>query len=323
MFSDLLENSNTKNLLSSALTQNNIVQTLLFTGAVGSGKFTLAKIVAMGILCRDDTGNKPCNVCNSCNKCQKLVHPDLDIIDFEGREITVATARKIRQDSFVMPNDGDKRVFIIRDIQNLNRNSANALLKTLEEPPSHVHFILTCDNVKSILPTILSRCTVYSLDPLSADTIKSELTRRFPEKSQEELNLATTFSNGILGCAIKFFDENNSDEIVLSIIKALSSRNEFALYEACASAEKLSREEFTAFLYNLRKFLRDALLLSANIKHETKYKSQLSDIAFSLDDNELVRIFDLCLELIQNCKQNVSISLLCACLCSKSFTANV
>ena len=87
----------------------------------------------------------------------------LPLIDLQDAEIKVDTARAIRSDCAVLPNESARRVFLIRHAQNMNVSAQNALLKILEEPPAYAFFILMTENASAILPTILSRCTHFSM----------------------------------------------------------------------------------------------------------------------------------------------------------------
>ena len=141
-------------------------QTVLITGSQGSGKWSLANTIAAGLLCTG-SGQKPCGVCQSCRKIQHNSHPDLEYIDYKEQEIPVAVARELRQQIYLLPNDCDRRVVLIRHAHKLNIAAQNALLKVLEEPPEYAFFILTSEQPGSILETILSRCSKYNLAPVS------------------------------------------------------------------------------------------------------------------------------------------------------------
>lgn len=106
--------------------------------------------------------NAPCNQCNYCVKTKNNSNPDIITVDFLDKAITVDEIRKIRKDTFIMPNECKKKVYIIKNGQNMNIQAQNALLKTLEEPPSYVCFIIECTQEKKLLETIRSRCSIYN-----------------------------------------------------------------------------------------------------------------------------------------------------------------
>lgn len=153
-------------------------QTLLLEGGEEDVRRALAKQIAAAIVCRDSE-NAPCGVCAACKKSASGNHPDILLYAPEKKnaQFKVEVCRRIRQDAFVVPNDGDCKVYILEDSQNMNDSSENALLKILEEPPVGVYFILTCDSRAAMLQTVLSRAVVVSLQgaraAFSAETVQA------------------------------------------------------------------------------------------------------------------------------------------------------
>lgn len=153
-------------------------QTLLLEGGEEDVRRALAQGIAAAIVCRS-AAEAPCGVCAACKKCASGNHPDIAVYAPEKKnaQFKVEVCRRIRQDAFVVPNDGDCKVYILEDSQNMNDSSENALLKILEEPPVGVYFILTCDSRAAMLPTVLSRAVVVSLQgahtAFSAETVQA------------------------------------------------------------------------------------------------------------------------------------------------------
>lgn len=127
--------------------------------------------IAQAMLCTGAGGlTKPCGMCRSCMKVKKGVHPDLIVVgraaDDKGkpkREIYVEQIREIVASAAIMPNEAEKKVYIIRDAGTMNASAQNALLKILEEPPYFVSFILLANNAAELLETVRSRCVSISL----------------------------------------------------------------------------------------------------------------------------------------------------------------
>ena len=133
---------------------NRMPHSLLFFGDFGTGKRTLALYTAMLYLCKNG-GNTPCMKCGDCERAEKQIHPDIIYID--GEKTSVVQLREILRDSHGASVEGGIRIYILSELQSLNRECQNALLTYLEEPSDNVRFILTASNKNGILPTILSR----------------------------------------------------------------------------------------------------------------------------------------------------------------------
>ena len=141
-----------------------VPQTILLSGDDSRSLETLSTALAAGILCEAD-GPRPCGACLSCRKVQDGVHPDLTLIDEGEDELKVDLARRIKAENAIIPNDGARRVTVIRHAHNMNAYAQNALLKELEEPPHFAFFILTSEKPDALLQTVRSRCTRFALEP--------------------------------------------------------------------------------------------------------------------------------------------------------------
>ncbi len=154
---------------------------LLIEGAAGSGKRTLAQYAAAMLLCRGE-GKRPCGLCRACRKIESGSHPDLTVID--GREkkaYAIDAVRALRAGAWVAPNESERRVLLLTDVQNMPVPSQNALLKIIEEPPAHICFLLTTTSRGALLDTILSRTTVLSMNELTEAERAEALIRLLPE----------------------------------------------------------------------------------------------------------------------------------------------
>lgn len=163
---------------------------LLILGEKGVGKRTFALHFAMALLCKE--GLYPCFNCSSCRKASNFNHPD--IIYAKGNEKTlkigVDEIRRIRGETSKVPQEGNRKVFIIEDAENLTTEAQNAFLKILEEPPADTVFILTCNKEEALLETVRSRLTGLSLPIIGSDLKKEALRRLVPASSGEETELA-------------------------------------------------------------------------------------------------------------------------------------
>ena len=150
-----------------------VPQTILLSGDDSRSLETLSTALAAGILCEAD-GPRPCGACLSCRKVQDGVHPDLTLIDEGEDELKVDLARRIKAENAIIPNDGARRVTVIRHAHNMNAYAQNALLKELEEPPHFAFFILTSEKPDALLQTVRSRCTRFALEPSGEEQAVSD-----------------------------------------------------------------------------------------------------------------------------------------------------
>ena len=134
-------------------------------------KVQAARYIAAAHLCRADSG-RPCLQCNACRKVLDRIHPDVtEVQDNERKELPVETIRALRQDAYIRPNEGRRKVYLFTDCAQLNERDQNVLLKIVEEGPPYAAFVFCADAVHALLPTIRSRCVELRMDapPLDAE----------------------------------------------------------------------------------------------------------------------------------------------------------
>ena len=153
----------------------------LIEGPDGSGKHTLAHIIAASRLCISDGEKKPCGKCLACKKVAAGMHLDLLSID---PTLPVKELRESLDDVDLYPADGAHKVYIIDGADRLNEQKQNTLLKTLEEPPEFVTFILLAHSSDAFLQTILSRCALLSLRPLSDELLEKALREKIKDPTR-------------------------------------------------------------------------------------------------------------------------------------------
>lgn len=161
-----------------ALMQSLIMQRIhhayLFTGIQGSGKTTLARILAKCLCCETGISAKPCEICQTCQDITAGCYPELIEVDAASRT-RVEETRDLLDNIVYMPTRGRFKIYLIDEVHMLSTHSFNALLKTLEEPPEHAKFILATTDPQKIPATILSRCLQYALKPVNAEEIAAHL----------------------------------------------------------------------------------------------------------------------------------------------------
>ena len=134
-------------------------------------KVQAARYIAAAHLCRADSG-RPCLQCNACRKVLDRIHPDVtEVQDNERKELPVETIRALRQDAYIRPNEGRRKVYLFTDCAQLNERDQNVLLKIVEEGPPYAAFVFCADAVHALLPTIRSRRVELRMDapPLDAE----------------------------------------------------------------------------------------------------------------------------------------------------------
>ncbi len=160
--------------LTNALEQQRIHHAYLFTGTRGVGKTTLARIIAKSLNCETGITAKPCGVCNACIEIDKGRFIDLLEVD-AASNTQVDAMRELLENAQYAPTSGRFKVYIIDEVHMLSKSAFNAMLKTLEEPPEHVKFILATTDPQKVPVTVLSRCLQFNLRQIASPTITEHL----------------------------------------------------------------------------------------------------------------------------------------------------
>ena len=173
-FTDLAGQEHVGNTLRQAVMQGRVSHSYLFCGTRGSGKTTTARVLAKAVNCLDPQQGDPCNQCPACVSINE--GRNMDIIELDAASNRgVEEIREIRDKVHFQPAQSKRKIYIIDEAHMLTREASNAFLKTLEEPPAHVIFILCTTEADRLLPTILSRCQRYDFRRLPGQTIYDRL----------------------------------------------------------------------------------------------------------------------------------------------------
>ncbi|HZN23042.1 MAG TPA: DNA polymerase III subunit gamma/tau, partial [Burkholderiales bacterium] len=156
-FDELVGQEHVVRALSNALREQRLHHAYLFTGTRGVGKTTLARIIAKALNCETGVTDRPCGRCGPCTEIDSGRFVDLIELD-AASNTQVDNMRELLENAMYAPTAGRYKVYIIDEVHMLSRNAFNAMLKTLEEPPEHVKFVLATTDPQKIPVTVLSRC---------------------------------------------------------------------------------------------------------------------------------------------------------------------
>lgn len=244
--------------LKSSINNNRLSHAYIFSGPEGVGKRIAAINFAKVLNCCEPSSGEPCEKCPSCKKINKSVHPDVFVMGGKDEEgaIKIDDVRKIIKDVYLKPFEAKKKVYIIDGAENMKHEAANALLKTLEEPPTDSILILITENLKALFHTVVSRCQIVKFFPLSKGEIELILTRDYSLK-KEEAHILSHLSAGRLGEALAFKNEDIFAKRSL-LIKSIASRAAKNL-----DFDNVHKEDFRLYLDILLSWYSDILKTKA------------------------------------------------------------
>ncbi len=210
VFSDMVEQEHVVKTLRNSVKSGRIGHAYLFSGTRGTGKTTMAKIFARAINCLQPVDGNPCNQCEICREI--LNETLLDVIEIDAASNNrVENVREIRDEVAYLPSKARYKVYIVDEVHMLSTGAFNALLKTLEEPPPHVVFILATTDPQKLPATVLSRCQKFEFKRISAEGIGKRLKKIVMDSGvtldDEAAKLIASLSDGALRDAISILDQ--------------------------------------------------------------------------------------------------------------------
>ncbi|UYL10730.1 DNA polymerase III subunit gamma/tau [Bdellovibrio sp. SKB1291214] len=323
-FTDVVGQNHITQTLANALKNNRLPHALLFTGPRGTGKTSSARILAKALRCPNAVNFVPCNTCDSCREI--ATGSSVDVMEIDGASNNgVDSIRELRETVAFMPTSGKYKIYIIDEVHMLSTSAFNALLKTLEEPPGHVIFIMATTEVHKIPQTILSRCQRFDFRRITTRQITERLKLICDQEgvpaeeealwviarqgdgsmrdSQSLLDQVITFANGPL-------TRQNVVEILGLTDRALLFETLTALVERSSQnilkvIEKISTAGFEPHLFSqdLLEMIRNLLLVkvsetqAAQILEMPDTELQaLNDLSQRLSEEDIHMLFDMALK---------------------------
>jgi DNA polymerase-3 subunit gamma/tau len=246
-FDQVVEQAHITRTLINAISAGRVAHAILFSGPRGTGKTTVARILAKAMNCKEGPTPEPCNVCRSCTEITSGHAVDVFEIDGASNN-SVDQIRELRENIKYMPAHSAFKIYIIDEVHMLSTAAFNALLKTLEEPPSHVMFMFATTEPHKIPITILSRCQRHDFRRISLASISNHMaricTREGFEASEQSLGLIAREAGGSLRDALSLLDQimtcaqgKITDEQVLDILGVIDRKMIYDLAAAILAAD--------------------------------------------------------------------------------------
>jgi len=281
-----------QNIISKALQSNRLAHAYLIVGQRTNTRRNLVKQIASLLLCKKPAENQegslePCKTCTSCKKVALAIHPDLFEITPQGESIRIEQIRQLQKEVVFAPLEGKRRVIIVDRAETMGPSASNALLKILEEPPSHTVLLLSASSSSALLPTILSRCQilrqVYTQSKASVSAGETD------DVSHRPNNLIRFLENEL---AIENQDEiHDALELrkrLLNFIVKQGPDKKLSLLDASSSLS-LSKKTVRLTVAIINSVIRDIFLIRhLASRRQGKRKTRLSDHLINSDSQELL-----------------------------------
>ncbi len=310
-FEALLGNTRLKENLENSIQNNRISHFYLICGPEGSGKHTLARLIAAAAVC--ESKKRPCCTCNPCRKILNGIHPDfITVDDPEKKTVSVDLIRSARADIYIRPNEADRKIYLLPRAQDMRIEAQNALLKVLEEPPAYGLFLLLTDNPEKLLPTIRSRCVELKLTALPEHIIRGALQKEFPDVGNDAIFSAISRSGGFLGQAKAILaGETDWAPQTQAFADAFAEKNTLALTQLLVPMEKLKRDALLEILSQWHSILVQALSCRAGMGEANPLAGQIGLKRSPKDIMAAANTVRACIDHIQG---NISPAAICGYL---------
>lgn len=304
--------------LISAVRRDDSAHAYIFEGAHGMRTRECASLFAAAITCAGGQ-TAPCGACAACVTAAAGTSPDIIYIDKKDKKsIGVETVRTLMQDALVKPFESTKKVYIIEDADLMTEAAQNALLKTLEEPPSFVTFILLVQDSAPLLPTVLSRCVLIKFPPVSEPQLREYIKKTYPDETRVDFLCKYAQGNpGAIDAAVADDSFEALRRSSFQMLPQLLSSKELAAYHV-ADYMKEHADRSDDILDFWIDDLRDVLLLQQGgsaLVVNADFMENLQKIADRLEERYIVNAIDTLIEAKQMSRRYVNLRAMTLWLC--------
>ena len=285
-FTDIVGQEQLKEHLQNAIAMNKVSHAYIINGERNAGKEFIAKVFAMALQCEKKEA-EPCGECHSCKQALSNNQPDIIYISHEKpNTIGVEDIRaQINNDIVIKPYSSPRKIYIVNEGEKMTPQAQNALLKTLEEPPEYAVIVILTTNVEALLPTVLSRCVVLNMKPVSDALVKKYLMEQLGVPDYKA-NICVAFARGNIGKAKLLASSEEFEKVKDEAISLVKNINDMEINEIVKAIKKISEYKFDVndYLDILMAWYRDVLFFKAT--------KDVNSLVFKEEIQQIMRVSD-------------------------------
>lgn len=264
-FSDIIGHNQIVDHLKNAIRMEKVSHAYILNGESNAGKMMLAEAFAMALQCEAEN-DEPCTNCRSCHQSAEHNQPDIIYVTHEKPNvISVDDIRhQLNNDIVIKPYSSKYKIYIVDEAEKMNTQAQNALLKTIEEPPSYGVILLLTTNADAFLPTILSRCITLNLKSVNEDLIKEYLMKKY-QIPDYQADVCAAFAQGNVGKAIQLASSGEFNELKAETLSLVKKLDDMDLYELNGCIKQINefKPKIDEYFDLLTLWFRDVLYMKA------------------------------------------------------------